>query len=143
MRWWGALVVAVACATPNEVRYTETYNRDTFDMDRLVREAVIDAGYSVEREDQTDRDDRLVTKAIRIAPADHVYVAFVVVIEYGGDMNSHSLYGETEYAIVVVPHAYDADKHELDHDQVPASARFKARVLSSRIRQHLQRYAAS
>lgn len=130
-------VMVASCATPADVRYTATYaNIGPNQVALLAAEATAQAGYEIAKAQLRTHDLAFLTLPTRLDPADHVDVAFLVQVVYAVKTAQ-----KKRFTVVVEPRAYEDDRR-VPEDQLPPSARPRARALSDAIRAHARRYEA-
>lgn len=73
----------VACATPNDVRYTATYsNIGPTQLELLALDATVRQGYEIAKFERRVHDFAFITLPLRLDPSETVDVAFLVQLVY-------------------------------------------------------------
>lgn len=127
----------VACATPNDVRYTATYsNIGPTQLELLALDATVRQGYEIAKFERRVHDFAFITLPLRLDPSETVDVAFLVQLVY--DVESQT---KKRFTVVVVPRPFRDDR-EVPESELPPTATLRARALSDAIRAHARTYEA-
>ena len=129
------LLASAGCATPNDVKYEASYSGvNTSTLERMAIEATEMQGYSIANAQPRLHDFAFITFPQRIDPADAVDVGFLVHLVY--EVQSRT---KKHFSVAVIPRAFVHD-HEVSNDQLPPTARARARELADAIRAHARQY---
>ncbi|HVK84369.1 MAG TPA: hypothetical protein VM513_09700, partial [Kofleriaceae bacterium] len=128
-------LASAGCATPNDVKYEASYSGvSTSTIGQMAIEATQLQGYSIAKTETRLHDFAFITFPLRLDPADVVDVAFVVHLVY--EVQSRT---KKHFAVTVIPRAVVNDR-EVSEDQLPPTARVRARELADAIRAHTRQY---
>lgn len=129
------LIASAGCATPNDVKYEASYSGvSTSTIGRMALEATEMRGYSIAKTETRLHDFAFITFPLRLDPGDGVEVAFLVHLVY--EVQSRS---KKHFAVTVTPRAFVNDR-EVSEDQLPPTARVRARGLADAIRAHARQF---